>query len=111
MGVLIGVPIANANAEGGLEGVATSLLILFLSLCVCTAVGAALALGVSKQHRPIVTGLITVPVMFAATYVAALIATRAADTPILLVPAIIVGSIGALLASRALAMIGNKAGS
>ncbi len=109
VGILVGVPIANANAEGGLEGVATALLILFLSLCVSTAIGAGLAVRVVRQRRPVATALVTVPVMLIASYAAAMAATRATDTAVLLVPAIIGGSIVALVVSRWLALIGSRA--
>lgn len=106
--MLVGVPIANANSEGGLEAVATALLIVFASLCVFTAIGAGVGVRIVKQPRALVTALITIPITFIATYGAAILATRAAETAIMLVPAIIVGSIVALLASRALARIGLK---
>jgi hypothetical protein len=107
VGILVGVPVANANATGSIEGVATALIILFLSLCVSTAIGAGLAVRIVRQRRPVVTAVVAVPVMFVVSYAAAIVATRGTDTAFLLVPAIILGSIVALMVSRWLALIGT----
>ena len=109
-GMIIGVPIANATAEGGLEAVATALLIIFVSLAVCTSLGVGLALRSRGHPRALATALIALPTMLVAVYVSALIATRAFDSSVFLFPSIIVGTVLALMAARALATINSSKG-
>lgn len=103
IGVLVGLPIANAASLGGLEAIATALLILFLALCLGAAIGAAIALKVRKRQRPVVTALVAVPAMFIASYLGVLVATRLTDTDVFLLPLVILASILALIAARAMA--------
>jgi phosphotransferase system glucose/maltose/N-acetylglucosamine-specific IIC component len=109
-GMIIGVPIANANADGGLEAVATALLIIFASLAVCTSIGVGLALRSRRHRRALATALIALPTMLVAVYVSALVATRAFDSSVFLFPSIIVGTVVALIAARALATINSRKG-
>lgn len=100
IGVMVGLPIANAFSEGGLEAVATALLILFLALCVGAALGVGIALKLRKRTRPVLTAFMTLPAMFIGAYVAVFLATRLADTDLLLLPFVGIASIIALLAAR-----------
>lgn len=108
IGVLIGLPIANAFSEGGLEAVATALLILFLGLCVGAALGVGIALRLRKRTRPLFTAFMTLPAMFIGAYVAVFLATRLVDTDVLLLPFVVIASTLALLAARATAMSGRE---
>lgn len=110
IGVIVGLPIANAASEGGLEAVATALLILFLGLCVGAALGVGVALKMRKRPRFLVTALMTLPAMFIGAYIAIFFATRLADTDVLLLPFVLIASILALLAARATATAGQGRG-
>lgn len=107
VGVLIGLPIANTLSIGGLEAIATALLILFLGLCVGAALGAGIALRLRKRARPLFTGLMSLPAMFIGAYVAVFLATRLTDTDVLLLPFVVIASILALLAARGIATAGR----
>lgn len=102
-GVAVGLPIANANDEGGLEAVATVLIILFLALCVGAAAGAGIALAIRHHNRPVITALLALPAMFFAAYIAVWVATRV-DTALLLAPLIVATSMASLAGARALAI-------
>lgn len=108
VGVLIGLPIANTASIGGLEAIATALLILFLALCIGAATGTGVALKLRSRRRPLVTAFLTLPAMFIGAYVAVFIATRMADTDVLLLPFLVVASILALLGARATATAGRS---
>lgn len=108
VGVLIGLPIANAASIGGLEAIATALLILFLALCLGAATGAAIALKLRKRQRPLITALVAVPAMFIASYLGVLVATRLTDTDVFLLPLVVVASILALFAARAMATMRDR---
>lgn len=108
IGVLVGLPIANAASLGGLEAIATALLILFLALCLGAAIGAAIALKARKRRRPVVTALVAVPAMFIASYLGVLVATRLSDTDVFLLPLVVVASILALLAARAMTTMRDR---
>lgn len=107
IGVFVGLPIANAFSEGGLEGVATALLILFLALCAGAALGVGIALKIRKRTRPLLTAFMTLPAMFIGAYVAVFLATRLADTDLLLLPFVAIASILALFAARGTATAGR----
>lgn len=107
IGVLIGLPIANAFSEGGLDAVATALLILFLGLCVGAALGVGIALKLRKRTRPLFTAFMTLPAMFIGAYIAVFLATRLADTDVLLLPFVAIASIFALLSARGTATSGR----
>lgn len=105
--MIVGLPVANAVSEGGLEAVATALLILFLGLCVGAALGVGIVLKLRKRTRPLLTALMTLPAMFIGAYVAVFLATRLADTDVLLLPFVVIASLLALLAARATATAGR----
>lgn len=63
-GAAAGVPIANANASDGLEGLGQALLILLISLCLGSAIGVGLALRISRHERPLATAILTLPAVF-----------------------------------------------
>jgi hypothetical protein len=63
-GAAAGVPIANANASDGLEGLGQALLILLVSLCLGSAIGVALALRLSRHERPLTTAILALPAVF-----------------------------------------------
>lgn len=107
VGVLIGLPIANTVSVGGLEAIATALLILFLTLCIGAAAGVGIALKLRSRRRPLVTALMTLPAMFIGAYVAIFFATRLTDTDVLLLPFLVIAAILALLAARATATAGR----
>lgn len=107
VGVIVGLPVANAFSEGGLEAVATALLILFAGLCVGAALGVGIALKLRGRTRPLFTAFVTLPAMFIATYVAVFLATRLTDTDVLLLPFVALAAILALLAARATATAGR----
>lgn len=64
LGAAAGVPIANANASDGLEGLGQALLILLVSLCLGSAIGVGLALRLSRHERSLATAILTVPAVF-----------------------------------------------
>lgn len=107
VGVLIGLPIANTVSVGGLEAIATALIILFLALCIGAAAGAGVALKIRSRRRPLVTALMTLPAMFIGAYVAVFLATRLADTDVLLLPFLVIAAILALFGARATATAGR----
>lgn len=107
VGVLIGLPIANATSVGGMEAIATALLILFLALCTGAALGVGIALRLRGRTRSLVTALATLPAMFIGAYSAVFLATRLSDTDLLLLPLLIVASVLALLGARAVAIPGH----
>lgn len=111
VGLIIGVPLANAVSEGGLEAVATALVILFLAVCFGAAVGVGVALRMRSHIRPVVTALVTLPAMFAAAYIALFVAARSGMSDVLLLPLLVVLSYLALLAARALALMLGSSGS
>lgn len=108
VGVLVGLPIANTASIGGLEAIATALLILFLALCIGAAVGAGVALKLRSRRRPLVTAFLILPAMFIGAYVAVFFATRLADTDVFLLPFLALASILALLAARGTATAGRS---
>lgn len=110
VGTLIGLPIANASSEGGLEAVAIALIILFLSLCVGAAVGVGVALKMRSQDRPVITALVSLPSMFAAAYIALFAAGRSGLSDVLLLPLLAVVSYLALLAARAISLMLGSSG-
>lgn len=107
IGVILGLPVANAFSENGLEAVATALLILFVGLCVGAALGVGIALKLRRRTRPLLTAFMTLPAMFIGAYVAIFLATRLADTDILLLPFVATASILALVAARGTAKAGR----
>lgn len=108
IGVLVGLPIANAFSVGGLEAIATALLILFLALCIGAALGVGIALKLRNRARPLLTAFVTVPAMFIGAYVAVFLATRLTDTDVLLLPFLALASMLALLAARVTATAGRS---
>lgn len=109
IGFFIGMPIANfSTQDSGLEGIATALLILFLGLCVGAALGVGIALRFGKKTRPLATALLTMPAVFIAVYIGVFVATRLTDTDVILVPFLVMASILALLAARAVATAGRS---
>ena len=107
IGVVIAIPIANANASGGLEAVGTVLVILLLALTVGAALGAGVGLVIVGHPRPIVTALLSLPAMMAAVMVAVwLMASLDVDWWFGL-PLLIVISAVSLWLARALATVGR----
>lgn len=107
IGVLIAIPVGNANATGGLEALGTLLGILLLALTCGAALGAGVGLVIAGHPRPIVTALVSLPAMMAAVLVAVrLMSSLNADWWLGLPLLIVTASISLWLA-RALATIGR----
>lgn len=70
VGTATGVPIANANASSGLEGLGQALLIMMISLCLGTTLGVGLALRLSAHRRPLISAILAMPAVFVAIVVA-----------------------------------------
>lgn len=108
IGVLIAIPIGNANATGGLEAVGTVLGILLLALTVGAALGAGVGLVIAGHPRPIVTALLSLPAMMAAVLIAVRLMSSLNVDGWVGLPLLIVTSAVSLWLARALATIGRR---
>lgn len=107
VGVLIAIPIGNANATGGLEAVGTVLGILLLALTVGAGLGVGVGLVIGGHPRPIVTSLLSLPAMMVAVLVAVRLLSSLNADWWLGWPLLIVTSAISLWLARALATIGR----
>lgn len=108
IGVLIAIPIGNANATGGLEAVGTVLVILLLALTIGAGLGAGVGLVIAGHPRPIVTALLSLPAMMAAVLIAVRLMSSLNVDGWVGLPLLIVTSAVSLWLARALATIGRR---
>lgn len=106
--LFVGPPIANSVAEDDLSGLGTALMVLFLLWCLGTGLGVWVALATRRQPRPLATGLLAIPGMFAAVMVTLFVGRSAEWGPFLWVLLLGVSVLGLWLA-RVLAMASHPA--
>jgi hypothetical protein len=108
--MLAGIPIARINSEGGLEDIGTGLVIIFSMVCAGAALGATLALAVTRRERAVVTGALVLPSMVVGVFIVLVVVGRLGFGPIVLFVGLIVVAIVALWLSRALAVLSLRSG-
>lgn len=69
-GAWAGGPIADTLGPGGLEGLGQAIFIIFVSASTGSALGAGLALTLSRQPRPLSTAILAPPAVFFSIVVA-----------------------------------------
>lgn len=107
IGVLVAIPVGNANATGGLEALGTVLGILLLALTGGAALGVGVGLVIAGHPRPIVTAFLSLPAMMAAVLVAVRLMSSLNADWWLGLPLLIVTAAISLWLARALATIGR----
>lgn len=97
-GVRAGGPIADTFGPGGLEGLGQAIFIIVVSASTGSALGAGLALRLSRQPHPLSTAILALPAVFFSVVVADRLASDAS-------PSVQVGfMVGALWLARIVAM-------